>query len=155
LPPPELYLEGFAAARAFGIRVHMGSGALGFATAQTDARPAIFDKFLDHGAWDTKLSVFFAGLIDGAELATDEELNAVIEGGVPLGRDMAAKQLTSYLQFRADFENTKSTLDEAFFRNAIKIGITSCFGITFDLNTGQLSGDEQNPAAFAAWNARN
>jgi hypothetical protein len=61
------YLEGFAAARGFGIRVRMGSGAIGFAMAQTDVRPAIFDKLHRPDGWDTKLSVLFAGLIDGAE----------------------------------------------------------------------------------------
>jgi hypothetical protein len=148
------YLEGYAAAKGFGIRVHMGSRAIGFAMAPTDARPSIFDKFHRPNEWNKQLKVFFAGLIEGAEQATDEEFNAVIESGVPLGRDVAAKQLASYMQFRATRENSKSTLDEAFFRNAIKVGTTSFFGITFNANTGQLTGDKQNPAAFVAWQAK-
>jgi hypothetical protein len=59
------------------------------------------------------------------------------------------KRWDAYMRFRAAREETNYTLNSAYFRDSILIGMTRCFGITFrDL---ELVNDEQNPHAFTAY----
>jgi hypothetical protein len=59
------------------------------------------------------------------------------------------KKLDAYMRFRAAREETNYSLSPAYYRDAILIGMTRFFGITFrDL---ELVKDEQNPDAFTAY----
>jgi hypothetical protein len=59
------------------------------------------------------------------------------------------EKLDAYMRYRAAREETNYTLTPAYFRDAILIGMTRFFGITFrDL---ELKNDEQNPDAFTTY----
>jgi hypothetical protein len=62
---------------------------------------------------------------------------------------LLAEKLHAYMLFRAALEGTNYTLTPEFFRDALLIGTTKCFGITFEGD--QLKNDEQNPEAFTAF----
>jgi hypothetical protein len=62
------------------------------------------------------------------------------------------EKLAAYMKFRAAREGVGSTLDEAFFANAINMGTLTFFGVTVDPERRQLVVDKQK--AFAAWNAQ-
>jgi hypothetical protein len=139
------YREGYAVAKAFGFRVHLPTMML--AAPPRRVKPSILNKYPQPHNWDAQLQVFFAGLIDGAEEDTDD---AIHYGMI----SRTAEKLGSYMQFRAAREGAKSTLDEAFFANAINMGTRTFFGIAVDPGMGQLLEDKQNPAALAAWQVK-
>jgi hypothetical protein len=60
-----------------------------------------------------------------------------------------AEKLHAYMLYRAALEETNYTLNPEFFRDALLIGTTKFFGITFEGD--QLKNDEQNPEAFTAF----
>lgn len=61
------------------------------------------------------------------------------------------RQLREYMEFRAKEEGVNCELDEEFFLAGLKAGVRNFFGITLDVDS--LTGDFQNPAAFAKWQA--
>jgi hypothetical protein len=143
------YREGYAVAKAFGVMVHLPTMML--ATLPRRVTPSIFKRYSepDH---DPQLKLFFIGVSDGALNVTDNEIHYGLVS-------QTAEKLAAYMQFRAEREGTKSTLDEAFFANAINMGTRTFFGITVDPCASVTPGrrlieDKQNPSALAAWQAK-
>jgi hypothetical protein len=147
------YREGYAAAKAFGVRVHLDTMLIATPPLPPGkTTPSIFKRYSEPNNGDTQLRVFFAGLIDGADNVSDNEIHYGMIS-------QTAEKLAAYLKFRADREGSKSTLDEAFFANALNMGTRTFFGITVDpfapVTPGRrLIEDKQNPAALAAWQAK-
>jgi hypothetical protein len=139
------YREGYAAAKAFGVRVHLGTMVLA-TPPRPGVKPSMLKKY-SRASKDTQLRVFFIGLIDGADDLPDNEIHYGMIS-------KTAEKLAAYMKFRAAREGVGSTLDEAFFANAINMGTLTFFGVTVDPERRQLVVDKQNPQAFAAWNAQ-
>jgi hypothetical protein len=59
------------------------------------------------------------------------------------------KKLDAYMRFRSRREETNYSLTPEFYRDAILIGTTRFFGITF--RGLELVNDEQNPDAFTSY----
>jgi hypothetical protein len=62
------------------------------------------------------------------------------------------EKLHAYMLFRAAFEETNDAWSPEFFRDALLIGTTRFFGITFE--GLELTDDEQNPEAFIAFQVK-
>ena len=88
------------------------------------------------------LTIFRYHLLVSTNLETIMNINA-------LSRQLVARQLHEYMQYRAREEDQEYGLNEKFFRKGLKMNPAEIFGISYDRDG--LVADNQQPGLFAIW----
>jgi hypothetical protein len=167
-----LYREGYALAQAFGFTFAFGiEDDIPYMSLETPVRLSVLqrpDEYWRNASPDDPYRIFHAGVMDGArDHPASREAEAQLIAAEADGDDRddvcktcwMAQELHDYMQFRAAREGVGHTLTVDFYRNALSgpdgdahgPGRVSLFGVTFDIDAGELLADEQNPAAFDIW----
>jgi hypothetical protein len=153
---------------AFGVEDE-GDAPYPYLSLETPVKLSVLQRpneFWRNASPDDPYRVFHAGVTDGArDHPASREAEAQMMEHEDGQRDdicktcWMARELHDYMQFRAAREGVGHTLTVDFYRDVLHgpegdahgPGRVSIFGVTFDIDAGELLADEQNPEAFSIW----